>query len=60
MTYVDMAHLLNPSYEFDLNDLVLDLENLRERLGFEKAIFVGHSLGGMIAPAYALKYPAPC
>ena len=46
-----------PSYEFDLNDLVLDLENLRERLDFKKAIFVGHSLGGMIAPAYALKYP---
>jgi pimeloyl-ACP methyl ester carboxylesterase len=46
------------SNEFDLNDLVLDLEHLRERLGFEKAIFVGHSLGGMIAPAYAIKYPA--
>ena len=45
------------SYKFNLNDLVHDLENLRERLGFKKAFFVGHSLGGMIAPAYALKYP---
>ena len=45
------------SNEFDLQDLVLDLEHLRERLGFEKAHFAGHSLGGMIAPAYALKYP---
>ena len=46
-----------PLNEFDLEDLVLDLENLRDRLDFKKAIFVGHSLGGMIAPAYALKYP---
>ena len=46
-----------PSDEFDLDDLVLDLEHLRNRLGYKKSIFVGHSLGGMIAPAYALKYP---
>ena len=59
ISYDLRGHGISPksSYEFDLNDLVLDLEHLRERLGFEKAIFVGHSLGGMIAPAYALKYP---
>ena len=46
-----------PSDEFGLQDLVLDLEHLRDRLGFDKSHFVGHSLGGMIAPAYARKYP---
>ena len=42
---------------FSLEELVLDLERIREKTKFEKAHFVGHSLGGMIAPAYALKFP---
>ena len=41
---------------FLLDDLVEDLEYLRKKLNFNKAYFAGHSLGGMIAPAYALKY----
>ncbi|HUS52659.1 MAG TPA: alpha/beta hydrolase, partial [Thermohalobaculum sp.] len=43
--------------EFGLDDLVNDLERLRQRTGVEKAHFAGHSLGGMIGPAYARKYP---
>lgn len=43
--------------EFELEDLVADLEALRARLGIEKAHFAGHSLGGMIGPAYARKFP---
>ena len=46
-----------PSDEFGLDELVDDLERVRERTGFEKAHFSGHSLGGMIGPAYAQKYP---
>lgn len=46
-----------PSGEFDLDDLVADLEDLRARLGIERAHFAGHSLGGMIAPAYARAHP---
>jgi pimeloyl-ACP methyl ester carboxylesterase len=46
-----------PDGEFGLDELVDDLERLRERTGFERAHFAGHSLGGMIAPAYARKYP---
>ena len=42
-----------PHGEFGLDDLVADLEDLRSRLGIERAHFAGHSLGGMIAPAYA-------
>ena len=46
-----------PDKELSLEDLVSDLEALRKRLGIEKAHFAGHSLGGMIGPAYARKYP---
>ncbi|SLN72507.1 3-oxoadipate enol-lactonase 2 [Falsiruegeria litorea R37] len=46
-----------PEGEFGLNELVNDLEALRARTGYEKAHFAGHSLGGMIGPAYAVKHP---
>ena len=46
-----------PGKEFGLDELVADLERIREMTGFKKAHFAGHSLGGMIAPAYALKFP---
>jgi pimeloyl-ACP methyl ester carboxylesterase len=43
--------------EFGLDELVADLERVREMTGFEKAHFAGHSLGGMICPAYSRKFP---
>ncbi len=46
-----------PSGRFGLDDLVDDLEALRQKLGIERAHFAGHSLGGMIGPAYARRYP---
>ena len=46
-----------PDTGFGLDELVNDLEALREMLGIESAFFAGHSLGGMIGPAYALRYP---
>jgi pimeloyl-ACP methyl ester carboxylesterase len=46
-----------PRPPYTLDDLVEDLEALRRELGIEKAHFAGHSLGGMIGPAYARKYP---
>ncbi|MDB5557639.1 MAG: alpha/beta hydrolase [Enterovirga sp.] len=42
---------------FGLDELVADLEALRAKLGIEKAHVIGHSLGGMIAPAYARACP---
>lgn len=42
---------------FGLDKLVDDLELVRQRSGVDKAHFAGHSLGGMIGPAYARKYP---
>ncbi|MBL0373345.1 alpha/beta fold hydrolase [Rhizobium sp. KVB221] len=46
-----------PNGRFGLDELVDDLEALRAKLGIEKAHFAGHSLGGMIGPAYARRYP---
>ena len=46
-----------PEGEFNLDDLVADLERLRERLELESMHLAGHSLGGMIGPRYALHYP---
>ena len=46
-----------PKPPYCLDDLVEDLEALRAELGIDKAHFAGHSLGGMIGPAYARKYP---
>ena len=46
-----------PDVEFGLDELVADLERVREFTGFEQAHFAGHSLGGMIGPAYARLYP---
>ena len=46
-----------PEGEFGLEDLVADLEAIRIKTGFEQAHFAGHSLGGMIGPAYAHAFP---
>jgi pimeloyl-ACP methyl ester carboxylesterase len=46
-----------PAPPYSLDDLVDDLEALRAELGIERAHLAGHSLGGMIGPRYALRYP---
>ena len=46
-----------PEGRFGLDHLVDDLEALRARLGIDKAHIAGHSLGGMIGPAYARRHP---
>ena len=46
-----------PRPPYTLDDLVEDLEALRAELGIAQAHVAGHSLGGMIGPAYARKYP---
>ena len=42
---------------YSLEDLVNDLETRRQKLNIQKIHIVGHSLGGMIGPAYALSFP---
>lgn len=46
-----------PSGTFELEELVADLERVRERAGFGRVHVAGHSLGGMIGPAYARAFP---
>ncbi|MGH6778448.1 MAG: alpha/beta fold hydrolase [Bradyrhizobium sp.] len=43
---------------FGLDELVADVEALRAKLGIPRISIVGHSLGGMIGPAYARAYPS--
>ena len=59
VTYDLRGHEKSPvtHKNFILDELVLDLERIREKTKFEKAHFAGHSLGGMIVPSYALKFP---
>ena len=59
ITYDLRGHGLTPwtGGRFDLDDLVDDLEDLRARLGIASAHIAGHSLGGMIGPRYAHRYP---
>lgn len=40
-----------------IDQMVEDIEVLRKELGYEKWIVLGHSFGGMLAYAYAAKYP---
>lgn len=46
-----------PKLPFQLEDLVADLEHLRKTIAVDRAHFVGHSLGGMIGPTYAVAHP---
>lgn len=49
-----------PPTPYSLDDLVDDLEALRRKLGHDQIHVAGHSLGGMIGPAYARAYPERC
>ena len=49
-----------PPVPYSLNALVADLEALRVRLGHSQIHVIGHSLGGMIGPAYARAHPDKC
>jgi pimeloyl-ACP methyl ester carboxylesterase len=58
VSYDLRGHGLTPGGAgFGLDDLVDDLEELRARLGIRQAHVAGHSLGGMIGPAYARRHP---
>ncbi len=46
-----------PDGDFGIEELVADLERVRERSSFEQINIAGHSLGGQIGPAYAREHP---
>ena len=43
--------------EYQIDDYADDLEELREHLGLEQIQLFGHSHGGVVAVAYAARYP---
>jgi len=43
--------------EYTIERDVEDLEGLRKAMGFQKINILGHSYGGVVAQAYAIKYP---
>lgn len=42
---------------YTLDRYVAELDALRAHLGFDKVVLLGHSWGGMLAPAYAAAHP---
>jgi proline iminopeptidase len=46
-----------PDKNYVLDRLVQDLEDVRQQLHLEKWVVMSHSFGGIIATAYASKYP---
>ena len=49
-------HAKNP-HEYSLDRDVEDIEGLRQALGLGKINLLGHSYGGFVAQAFALRYP---
>ena len=43
---------------YAIDDYVSDVEDLRQHLGLERMLLLGHSHGGVVAMAYASAYPA--
>lgn len=46
-----------PIVPYSLNDAARNLHTLLERLGIDRAMIVGHSMGGMAATRFATQYP---
>ncbi len=44
--------------KYSMRILVDDVERLRQRLGSQKVVLLGHSFGTQLATEYAVKYPA--
>ncbi len=46
------------AYQFSLHQLAANTHALLQKLGVERPIVIGHSMGGMLGIRYALMYPA--
>ena len=47
-----------PAEPYTLDDMVADLHELLQKLGVGPVHYVGHSMGAMMGPAFALAHPA--
>src|SRR5262249_981309 len=48
---------VDPTGRYRFDDYVSDLDQVTRQLGFERFLFVGASLGGMLALPYTAQYP---
>ena len=46
-----------PRTGYDMATLIRDIEGLIKGLGYERAMVVGHDWGGVLAWAFAMRYP---
>lgn len=46
-----------PGQGYSVNQAVDDLDHLRQALGIDQWVVLGHSYGGLLAQCYVLKYP---
>jgi proline iminopeptidase len=51
------SHRLTDPQGYTLRRDVVDLEAIREKIGAERVVLIGHSYGGALAAAYAASYP---
>src|SRR5690625_2760471 len=51
------SEMINENESFSINDILMDCEALREKLGIEQWALLGHSFGGYIALKYATMFP---
>src|SRR5712691_12980798 len=42
---------------YEIDDYVADVEELRQHLGLERLLLLGHSHGGVVAQGYAARFP---
>ena len=47
---------MEPAY-YNLTQFTKDVEVVRQQLGIDKFVLMGHSFGGLLAMSYAIKYP---
>jgi len=46
-----------PIIPYTLNDMAMNTRRLLQELGVQRAMIVGHSMGGMLASRFAMTYP---
>ena len=62
VVYIDqpgqgLSERLPPSVPYSMPGAVAAIDRLRQQLGFDRIVLLGHSYGGFVAQLYALAYP---
>lgn len=54
---VNRSSAIKKDESFGINDIIEDVEEIREKLGYSKWSIIGHSFGGYLSTLYSIKYP---